>query len=168
MLLHRFRLALPLAALVLLVDCTTKELAVQSLAPEEVPHAIAGDVVRFTLAYNRGAAMSLPIGSQPRWPLVALGFGALAVIVRLVWLTPPDATSRRVALGLILGGALGNLVSRLSTARGVVDFIDIGLGSQRFYVFNVADVGITVGACLLAYSLWHGDAIARLQTLPSD
>jgi signal peptidase II len=62
---------------------------------------------------------------------------------------------QRVALGLILGGAAGNLVSRMASARGVVDFIDVGWGAARFYLFNVADVGVCVGAGLLALVLWR-------------
>jgi signal peptidase II len=57
------------------------------------------------------------------------------------------------ALGLIAGGALGNLLDRLRWDRGVVDFVDIGLGSVRFWTFNVADVGITCGAVWLAWQL---------------
>ena len=57
------------------------------------------------------------------------------------------------ALGLITGGAVGNLADRLRSPRGVVDFIDMGLGDYRFWTFNVADVGVTVGAALLLYIL---------------
>lgn len=155
MLLRKLRLAMPLALTILLVDCSTKQLAVERLSPEHVPHAVAGDVVRFTLAYNPGAAMSLPVGNNPRWLLVALGLTGLVVISRIVWVTPTGATGRRVALGFLLGGAVGNVMSRLVYDRGVVDFIDIGFGELRFYVFNVADIGVAVGACLLVYFLWR-------------
>ena len=148
---NRLRVVLPLALLLLAADCTTKQLAIETLSPEQVPHPVVGDVVRFTLAYNRGAAMSLPLGSPP--VLVALTLVVLTVLGRLLWQTPGDATLRRLAIGLILGGALGNLFSRLLNPRGVVDFIDIGLGAQRFYIFNVADIGVVVGAGLLAWSL---------------
>jgi signal peptidase II len=60
-----------------------------------------------------------------------------------------------VALGLICGGAVGNLVDRLLSPVGVVDFIDVGVGAVRFWTFNVADSGITVGAILLAIALWR-------------
>ncbi|HEY7567706.1 MAG TPA: signal peptidase II, partial [Gemmatimonadaceae bacterium] len=58
-----------------------------------------------------------------------------------------------VALALVAGGALGNLLDRLRSARGVVDFIDIGFGSFRLWTFNVADVGVTMGGLLLAVLL---------------
>lgn len=92
MLLRRLRFALPLALSVLLVDCATKELAVTALSPEHTPHAVVGDVVRLTLAYNPHAAMGLPLGRYSRWPLVALGVAITLVLVRMLWLTPPAAT----------------------------------------------------------------------------
>ena len=55
-----------------------------------------------------------------------------------------------MSLVLIVGGALGNLADRVRSADGVVDFIDAGAGSMRFWIFNVADMGVTVGAVLLA------------------
>ena len=73
--------------------------------------------------------------------------GVLGYIYRTVERT--DAW-QGAALGLVTGGALGNLVDRLRWDRGVVDFIDVGVGDVRFWTFNVADAGVTVGAILLA------------------
>ena len=148
----RMRLVAPLALVLLTADCTTKELAVEYLAPEHVPQNAIGDVVRFTLGYNDGAAMGLPVGSHARWPLVALSLVACVIFVRLAKALPPGATLQRAALGLLLGGTLGNMLSRALSSRGVVDFIDIGFGNARFWIFNVADIGITAGALLLAYT----------------
>ena len=55
--------------------------------------------------------------------------------------------------GLIAGGAIGNLIDRLTSVRGVVDFIDAGIGNARFWTFNVADSAVTCGAVLLAITL---------------
>jgi lipoprotein signal peptidase len=88
---QRLRLAIPLALILFLADCTTKELAMEYLAPEFTPHSVAGDVVRFTLAYNRGAAMSLPIGPYAKWPLIALSVAAVALLLRFIWTTPPTS-----------------------------------------------------------------------------
>jgi signal peptidase II len=67
-----------------------------------------------------------------------------------------------VAIALVTGGALGNLVDRVRWARGVVDFIDVGLAGWRFWTFNVADIGVTCGAILLAIILWREDiALAK-------
>lgn len=156
--LPKLRIALPLALLVLFADCTTKDLAVTTLSPEYTPHSVAGDVIRFTLAYNPDAAMGLPLGQYGRWFLIAIGSVIVAYLLRMLWTTPLGATPRRIALGLILGGAVGNLFSRVTTPRGVVDFIDLGVGPWRFYLFNVADIGIFVGALLLAMTLWNQSA----------
>jgi signal peptidase II len=153
--LRRFRYALPLALTVFFVDCTTKEIAVEALVPEHTPHSVIGNAVRFTLAYNRGAAMGLPFGALGRWPLVALGLLVVGVLMRVLYRTPSHAAWQRIALGLILGGAAGNLLSRVRSSQGVVDFIDVGIGQARFYLFNVADIAVCVGAAILALALWR-------------
>jgi signal peptidase II len=61
----------------------------------------------------------------------------------------PEDRWQATALGLIVGGALGNLLDRLRWDRGVVDFIDVGIGDARFWTFNIADSGISVGATLM-------------------
>lgn len=126
-----------------------------TLSPEHTPHAVAGNLLRFTLAYNRQAAMSLPVGDHGRWPLIVVGVVIVAVLLRMLWHTPPLATWRRAALGLLIGGALGNLSSRVQNPRGVVDFIDLGLGTWRFFLFNVADIAVCTGAIILALTFWR-------------
>jgi signal peptidase II len=66
----------------------------------------------------------------------------------------PTERWKLLALGLVCGGALGNLVDRLRWTNGVVDFIDVGIGVHRFWVFNVADSAVSVGAVLLVLVLW--------------
>ena len=61
---------------------------------------------------------------------------------------------RLAALGLVCGGAVGNLIDRVLSAQGVVDFIDVGVGTYRWPTFNIADSAVTVGALFLAYVLW--------------
>jgi signal peptidase II len=146
----------PVLLAVLLLDCSTKHFAVEALSPPDIPHDVLGDVVRLTLAYNRGAAMGIAIGAQARWLLA----GAAAVIIVVLWQayrrTPPDATWRVVALALLLGGAIGNAIDRVRWTRGVVDFVDLGFGDLRFWTFNVADVAVTGGALIFAWFLQHG------------
>jgi len=60
-----------------------------------------------------------------------------------------------LGVALVGAGAVGNLLDRLASDRGVVDFIDVGVGAARFYVFNLADVGVTVGGALPAYAIWR-------------
>ncbi|MCH8934427.1 MAG: signal peptidase II, partial [Gemmatimonadetes bacterium] len=57
-------------------------------------------------------------------------------------------------LGLVCGGAVGNLIDRIRSSRGVVDFIDVGIGVHRWPTFNIADSAVTVGAIALAFVLW--------------
>jgi signal peptidase II len=149
----RARLFWPLAAALLLADCTTKEWAESHLGPAHVPHPIVGDVVRFTLAFNPDSAMGLLRGPSARLGLAVAGLFVITFLAQVYRRTAPAARLRATALALVVGGASGNLVSRLSSSRGVTDFIDIGWGSLRFYTFNVADLGITVGASLLFLAL---------------
>jgi signal peptidase II len=162
---RKARVFWPLLALLVLTDCTTKRLAEAHLRPEHVPHDVLGEVVRLTLAYNQGAAMGIPGGAWSR-PL----FTVLAVaILGVLWTMYRKATAGdrwlAMGLGLIAGGAIGNLLDRLRSERGVVDFIDIGLGSYRFWIFNVADMGVVIGAAFLAVLLWRRDRAGGEVTL---
>src|SRR4051812_7927081 len=112
----------PLLLGLVAVDCTTKRLVVESLPPH-VPHPVIGDVVRFTLAYNPDAAMGLSLGAYSR-----VGFAVIAVVVLgglLLYrrkITEGNG-ARSIAIALIAGGAIGNLLDRIRWSRGVVDFI---------------------------------------------
>jgi signal peptidase II len=138
-------------------DLVTKLLAERHLVPRYVPHRILGEVVRFTLAYNPGAAFSMSLGPYSRVLFGAFAVVALVVLWRLYRMTGAGARAgdrlRVFALGLAFGGAAGNLIDRFRSPQGVVDFIDIGLGDVRFWTFNLADSAVTVGALVLAWSL---------------
>jgi signal peptidase II len=148
----------PLLAAVVAIDHTTKLLAVAHLSPQHVPHDVVGDTVRLTLAYNRGASFGIEVGEYSRVLFIVLAAAALAILGRLYQTTTPGETRRIAALGLICGGAIGNLIDRVRSSLGVIDFIDLGVGDVRWYTFNVADVAITGGAALLAVVLWRQDA----------
>jgi signal peptidase II len=141
------------AAAVVAVDVATKWLAVQFLSPPHVPHRLIGDVVRLTLAYNPGAAFSMHLGPYSRYIFGAFALVALVVLWNLYRRANPSERLLSFALGLAWGGAAGNLIDRLRSSRGVVDFIDIGVGAWRFWTFNVADSAVTVGAVILAWLL---------------
>ena len=94
-----------------------------------------------------------PIGDDSRWFLSAIAVGMTGLFFHWYRKADPRDWTFAAALGLISGGALGNLLDRLRSARGVVDFIDIGVGGWRFWTFNLADVGVTCGAVLLALLL---------------
>ena len=133
------------------VDFITKRLAESHLAPMHVPHRILGDLVRFTLAYNRDAAMGLSLGGYSRIGFTITAAAILAVLAVVYHRTPRDDRISSFSLALIAAGALGNLTDRLMSPKGVVDFIDVGIGSARFWTFNVADAGVTCGAVLIAF-----------------
>jgi signal peptidase II len=156
----------PLLALLVLADCGTKRLAVEHLSPPHIPHDIVGDVLRFTLAYNPGAAFSLSLGPYSRWIFLALAAIVLVALGRLYLATENRDRLQAAALGLVAGGALGNGLDRLISPRGVVDFIDIGLGTTRFWTFNIADMGVTFGAVILAAVLWRRDMQANVEPKP--
>jgi signal peptidase II len=146
------------AVFVLILDIVTKQLAVRYLMPQHVPHEIIGNVVRFTLAFNPGAAFSMWLGPHSRYIFGSFAVIALVILWRLYRTTLPGDMLRVVALGLAWGGAAGNLADRFfRESLGVVDFIDIGVGNVRFWTFNVADSAVTIGALLLAFVLWRED-----------
>ena len=147
----------PVVGAVLLTDCATKAVAVRELSPAHVPHPVAGELLRFTLAYNQGGAMSLSLGPFTRPLLMVVALVALGALFSWYRRLAPDATGKLLALALLWAGAAGNLWDRMRSPRGVVDFIDVGLGGWRFWIFNVADVAITLGAILLAVSLARED-----------
>ena len=147
----------PILGTMVLADCSTKELIETALAGDPGPHPVVGEWLRVTLAYNPGAAMNISFGDPSRGVFGAIAIMAIAVLLILYRRTAPDARLRAAALALVAGGAMGNLLDRLRSPRGVVDFIDVGIGDARFWTFNVADVGVTVGAVLLAMVLWRED-----------
>ena len=152
-------------ALVTAIDVVTKYLAHTRLA-RHVPLDFLGDVVRIALAYNPGAAFGLHVGPYSRWFFLLVTLVALVVLYRMYRDTRPGDRLRVAALALISGGALGNLINRLWSARGVVDFIDVGVGDLRWPTFNVADIGVSIGAVLLAWLLWREDRSPQVGTAP--
>ena len=143
----------PLLLALLLADCGTKRIAEESLTLHS-PTEVAGEVIRFTLAYNPGAAFGLNVGPASRVVFTILTLVALVVLAAMYRTTRSDQRLQVAALALITGGALGNLYDRLRGAAGVVDFIDVGVGGLRFWTFNIADAGITIGAILLVLTMW--------------
>ena len=149
------------AVAIIVCDFFTKALAVRYLVPAHIPHQIIGSVVRFTLAFNPGAAFSMSLGAYSRVVFGTFAFIALIILWRLYRASSAGETIRVLALGLAWGGAAGNLIDRFlqrdGIRNGVVDFIDIGIGDVRFWTFNVADSAVTVGALMLAWVLWRED-----------
>ncbi|MEO8621797.1 MAG: signal peptidase II [bacterium] len=156
-----------LASVLVLADCSSKRAIESSLPLTGVPSPVIDGVMRFTLAYNQGGAMSTHLGPYQRWILIGVGIVMLCVLARWYRRLAHTGHLAVVGLALIAGGAVGNLLDRVISSRGVVDFIDIGVGANRFYIFNLADVGLSVGAALLAFALWRKDRDASRPELSS-
>ena len=137
-----------IAAAVLLLDQWSKHWASTTLTYREpVPLTSWFDLL---LAHNTGAAFSFlaDAGGWQRWFFTLIT--VLVSVVLVVWLTrlPRHRIWLAVALGLILGGGLGNLWDRLQLGY-VVDFISLHYGGWYWPAFNVADSAISVGACII-------------------
>lgn len=156
----------PLVSLLVLADCTSKQVAAERLEPEHVPHEIFGDVVRFTLAYNQGASFSVSLGEHTRWILTALALAVLGVLMVQYRRAAAHDRTLALALAFIVAGAAGNLLDRLRSPRGVVDFIDIGVGDLRFWTFNLADVAVFCGAIMFANLLIRRDRDDDMGSIP--
>jgi len=142
---------------VVLLDVVTKQMAVAQLMPRQLPHEVLGDAIRFTLVFNEGAAFGLKFGPWSRWIFLGATLVALVILGRLYLATKGGDVLRTLALGLVCGGAVGNLIDRIRSPMGVVDFIDVGLREHRWPTFNVADMAVSTGAILLAWVLWSED-----------
>jgi len=155
------------ALIVIVLDQITKEWAVRTLMPPHIPHQVLGDFLRWTLAFNEGAAFSMSVGEHSRWIFGGFAMIALVILWRLFRGSRPGETMRVLALALAFGGAAGNLIDRFRARGAVVDFIDIGLSNVRFWTFNLADTAVTFGAIMLAFVLWKEDAAAEAEPEPA-
>ena len=144
------------AVAVVAADQLTKTYALRSL--RDGPVHVLG-TLQFNLSFNTGAAFGLGQGMAPLFMV-----GAIAVLVAVIGFGRAAATAplALVALGLVVGGAVGNLADRFLRDHGgaVVDFIDL----QWWPIFNVADAAITVGAALLIVSGFSQKAPAEAGT----
>lgn len=150
----RDRIFASVALGVLAGDIVTKRIA-ESRLPLHLPQEVIGEWVRWTLTYNTGAAMNMTLGASSRVLFSVLAVVMVVVILRMWRGLPPSSTWLAGSLGMIAAGATGNLIDRVRSARGVVDFIDVGIGASRFWTFNVADSGVTCGAVILAIITWR-------------
>lgn len=137
-----------------IADIVTKRWAERALMLH-TPEDVFPPWLRWTLTYNTGAAMNLSVGAWSRVVFSMIALGMIGYLFVLYRQASPAARATPAALALIAAGALGNLLDRLRHTKGVVDFIDVGTTEWRFWTFNVADMGVTSGAILLALLLWR-------------
>lgn len=149
------RLLLGLATAVLVADQLTKVWALARLDPAR-PLVLVPGAFDLTLVMNPGVAFGMLGGVPPgwRWLVMVFSLAALGVLCALAWrLVPQGSWLGRVALGLVLGGAVGNMLDRWRFGA-VVDFVHVFWRDWHWPNFNVADSAITVGVTLLAAELW--------------
>ena len=133
-----------IAGAVMIVDQLSKAVLVANVDPGEVVDVI-GDWVRLVFSQNSGALFGLF-----RENAFLFGIASVAVMGLIVAYHARSGRSLylSIALGLLLGGALGNMIDRLRLGY-VVDFVDIGIGDLRFYTFNLGDAAISTAILML-------------------
>ena len=139
------------ALAVLVLDVVTKYVALGGLAPGRPVPVIEG-FFSLTLVMNPGLAFGMLAGTPAgwRWLVALLSIGALAVLAVVgLRMLPTGGRLTPLALGLIFGGAVGNLIDR-GRFGAVVDFLDFYWRGYHWPAFNVADASISVGVALLA------------------
>ena len=142
-------LAIAFAAMVFTLDQLSKWLILEKiLAPD---HAYIGITSFFNVAlvWNSGVSFGMFAGS--RQPLLLTCISALIVAILLIWLYKNSSKLVAVALGCVIGGAVGNMIDRLRFGA-VTDFLDFHLGSHHWPAFNIADSSIFIGVVLLCIS----------------
>ena len=150
-----------IAGVVIALDRWTKRWAGATL-PYDQPVPVLGDWLRLTYTRNPGVAFGL--GQGLHFPYWLFSIVAALVILWMFWRHRDMGLLRCVALSLIFGGAIGNLVDRLNAGE-VVDFIEIGVAHWHWPVFNVADMAVTSGVALFALTWPHHDPAAAPATV---
>ena len=148
------RLGLLLASLVLVLDQASKFWIVHVFALGERPPLRLLPVLDLVLAHNRGISYSLFRSDGPIGRLVLIGVALAALGIIAVWISRTHSRLTAAALGLVAGGAAGNVIDRIASGA-VIDFLyfhtPFSLGPLSNYVFNVADAAIVAGVLLLLY-----------------
>jgi signal peptidase II len=133
------------AAIVVILDQASKRLIWAAFQDSGGMDLIDG-VLRLRLSTNTGAVMGILSGSRPI--LVSVTIISIIALIYFAYRMRYAPAFKRVCLGMVLGGAFGNLIDRIATGK-VIDFIDMGIGSLRWPTYNVADIAVTVGAVIL-------------------
>ena len=145
----RTQLALGLAAAVLLVDQLTKWLIVAVVMQPPRVIEVTG-FFNLVLVHNTGISLGIWSGESTWKPWVLSGIALAIVAGLLVWLRHQTRTLPALAIGAIVGGAIGNVIDRWH-APGVIDFLDFHAFGWHYWAFNVADSAITIGVALLVF-----------------
>lgn len=153
---RRWYLFAAMALAIVLADQLTKLWVVQVV---QAPTAVVGDLVRLVIVHNTGGIFGL-FGSSAS----LLGLASMVVVGVIVLYQAREGIRGHwllsLTLGLLLGGALGNLIDRLRLGY-VVDFVDMGIGDTRWYTFNIADAAISTSLVLFLVLAVFGDRLTR-------
>jgi signal peptidase II len=139
-----------LSLIVILLDQSTKQLA-EALLNYAQPVQVL-PFLDFTLLYNKGAAFSFlddQAGWQ-RWFFIVLALGVSGVLIAWLWRLKREERWTAVALALIIGGALGNVIDRILAGQ-VTDFIHLHYQNHYFPAFNIADSAISIGVAVMLF-----------------
>lgn len=142
------RLGLLAALLVLVVDQGSKIWLLRSFDLAARQPVRLAPVLDLVLAWNRGVSYSLFTADTDAGRYLLIGVTILATLLLVAWLARTRSPLTGTALGLIIGGALGNVIDRFAYGA-VVDFVFFHVGSFRWYIFNGADCAIVLGVALL-------------------
>lgn len=144
-----FARALALSALIIVLDQASKWLILQVVMQPPRVIEVTG-FFNLVLTFNTGISFGLLGNDSPWGPWLLSGLAIAIVIGLLIWLRQQTHPLPAMAIGLIVGGALGNVIDRMYQP-GVVDFLDFHLGGWHWPAFNVADSAITVGVAMLLF-----------------
>ncbi|MFQ5689908.1 MAG: signal peptidase II [Gemmatimonadota bacterium] len=162
---RKSKLAFTVIGLIVVLDILTKLWVVRTLTLHQ-PVPILGEFFRLTYTYNPGAAFGINVGEHSRAFFLVLSVVALLVLGTIYRHTSASDRVRLLALSMVAGGALGNILDRIRYPQGVVDWLDVGLGSLRWPVFNVADMAVSTGAVLLLVSFYLEERHERREGEP--
>ena len=138
------------------LDFWTKQWALGTLRLGETVYDWGG-ALKLTLSFNRGAAFGLNLGAASRLLFIVFSFVVLAWLLVVLHQTPSRAFARLLGISLVSAGAVGNLIDRIASSRGVTDFLGpYDLGFMLWPIFNVADCWVVVGIACLLLSMRHG------------
>ena len=151
------RLILVMIILTSFVGCdqATKRVATQTLQNSE-PKSYLGDTVRLDFALNSGGFLSLGSQLPPAarwWVFIGINMAFMIAITMFLLFNHDAGQAVFISLAYILAGGIGNLIDRIANNGQVIDFLNIGIGTIRTGIFNVADVGVMAGTLVLFFAI---------------
>jgi signal peptidase II len=153
-------LGLAVAVIACALDQATKLFLLRVIDLGRVGVVALTSMVDLRLVWNPGISYGLFQHESPEWQWALLAIKTMAIILLWAWLAQARTKLTAVALGLIIGGAFGNAIDRL-TYGAVMDFVHFHVGSFSWYVFNVADSAIVIGVAALFYGSFSGEDAGR-------